>query len=259
MSYILDALKKAERERGIARVPTLATMHEMRTVRQSRTWIIAGGLAITAAAAIWFFLPSLGLKTQPASPSRSSSESSSDAAVSRDASGRTSGSADTAPSEEAATEAEAIARQTEALPSESGPTSYEPPMRKSPDSGRRTNPPDQNAALSQKDRQASASSDKLSLQIQPGTVFGDAGMKAAAAKEGPAQTKPIPLREAADKMTISILMYAETKAERMVFIDGRKYVEGDYVGGHYLLESITQDGVILSYEGDQLLLRPGPK
>ena len=67
------------------------------------------------------------------------------------------------------------------------------------------------------------------------------------------------LREAIDKMTISVLMYSEAKAERRAYINGRKYVEGDYVDGRYLVESITLEGVALSYEGERALLRSGPK
>jgi len=44
MSYILDALKKAERERGIRRVPTLMTVHDGQEVQRNRLWAIAGGL-----------------------------------------------------------------------------------------------------------------------------------------------------------------------------------------------------------------------
>ena len=57
-------------------------------------------------------------------------------------------------------------------------------------------------------------------------------------------------------MSISILLYAENPSDRMVFINGRKYVEGDYVDGQYLLERITSDGVVLNYQGEQVTLKP---
>ena len=63
------------------------------------------------------------------------------------------------------------------------------------------------------------------------------------------------LREAMAKMKITILIYDEAKSERMVFINNRKYVEGDYVNGLYLLESITANGVVLSYQGERAMLR----
>jgi len=64
------------------------------------------------------------------------------------------------------------------------------------------------------------------------------------------------LRQAMKDMSISILLYAENPSDRMVFINGRKYVEGDYVDGQYLLERITSDGVVLNYQGEQVTLKP---
>ena len=75
----------------------------------------------------------------------------------------------------------------------------------------------------------------------------------------PVEDKAVSLREALDKMTISVLMYDEAKSERRVYINGRKYVEGDYVEGRYLVESITLEGVVLSCQGERALLRSGPK
>ena len=60
-------------------------------------------------------------------------------------------------------------------------------------------------------------------------------------------------------MSISILFYSEIPSERIVFINGRKYNEGDYINGRFLLEKITQNGVLLSYEGVQALLKPEVK
>jgi hypothetical protein len=61
------------------------------------------------------------------------------------------------------------------------------------------------------------------------------------------------------KMTLSILSFSEAKSERLVFINGKKYLEGEYVEGNYLLESITPEGAVLSYEGERGVLRPGLK
>src|SRR5262245_38507756 len=53
MSYILDALRKADRERQVAGVPTLATTHAstMSLRRPVWIWAIGGVLAVTAAVA----------------------------------------------------------------------------------------------------------------------------------------------------------------------------------------------------------------
>ncbi len=74
-----------------------------------------------------------------------------------------------------------------------------------------------------------------------------------------AQEKPVTLTDALGKMKLSLLYYSDEKTERTVFINGRKYREGDYVEGIYLLESITLDGATLSYQGERAILRPLPK
>ena len=45
-------------------------------------------------------------------------------------------------------------------------------------------------------------------------------------------------------------------AGHTVIINGKKYVKGDYVDGHYLIENITAEGALLSYEGERAILRP---
>ena len=102
--------------------------------------------------------------------------------------------------------------------------------------------------------------------VQQQTSFGASGTPALPEKNGPpaapegttagnSQPRSMSLREAMAKMKITILLYEEAKSERMVFINDRKYVEGDYVDGRYLLESITADGVVLSYQGERASLR----
>ena len=45
----------------------------------------------------------------------------------------------------------------------------------------------------------------------------------------------------------------------MVFINDRKYQEGDYVEGRYLLEKITPEGAVLGYQGERVLLKSRSK
>jgi hypothetical protein len=60
-------------------------------------------------------------------------------------------------------------------------------------------------------------------------------------------------------MNLTVLLYSDTPADRIVFINGRKYVEGDHIDGKYLLESITLEGAVLSYQGEQAVLHPRHK
>ncbi len=57
-------------------------------------------------------------------------------------------------------------------------------------------------------------------------------------------------------MTLNVLVYTEAAAERMVTINGKKYVQGDYIDGRYLVENITREGAVLSYHGERALLHP---
>ena len=60
-------------------------------------------------------------------------------------------------------------------------------------------------------------------------------------------------------MMINIHVYSEASKDRFVFINGKKYLEGDYVDGQYLLEEITAEGAVLNHNGEKLILRPGHK
>ena len=51
-------------------------------------------------------------------------------------------------------------------------------------------------------------------------------------------------------------VWADKPAERLVFINGRKYVQGDRIEDKVLLEEITQEGAMVSYQGRRSLLRP---
>ena len=53
-----------------------------------------------------------------------------------------------------------------------------------------------------------------------------------------------------------MLVYSELPAERLVFINGRKYVEGQAVTGDVVVEQITPDGVILRQADQRIELRP---
>jgi hypothetical protein len=62
--------------------------------------------------------------------------------------------------------------------------------------------------------------------------------------------------EAQGLLSLDVLVYSEVPAERMVFINGRKYVEGQTVTGDTVLEQITPDGAVLLQQGRQIVLRP---
>jgi hypothetical protein len=57
-------------------------------------------------------------------------------------------------------------------------------------------------------------------------------------------------------MKLDVFVYTDVEVDRMVVINGRKYVVGQLVNGVYLLEGITREGAVLTYQGERLVLRP---
>ena len=57
------------------------------------------------------------------------------------------------------------------------------------------------------------------------------------------------------KLTLQFLVYSDVPTDRLVFINNQKYLEGQSIEGKVVVESITQDGAILSYQGKRFLLR----
>ncbi len=68
MSYILDALNKAERERGMKHAPTSLVRPDLPAAPGNRSWIIAGVLVAGVAAAVWLFLASQHKDSRPSNP-----------------------------------------------------------------------------------------------------------------------------------------------------------------------------------------------
>lgn len=64
------------------------------------------------------------------------------------------------------------------------------------------------------------------------------------------------LQAALSKMTLDVFVYTDVEADRMVVINGRRYVKGQLVDGLYLVEGINPDGVVLTYRDERAVLRP---
>jgi|WetSurMetagenome_2_1015567.scaffolds.fasta_scaffold260487_2 hypothetical protein len=215
MSYILDALKKAEQERGSPQLQTVAGGRSDRTGNRYRWWPVAGAFVLCAAAMICFvlFYPKparqMPVQSQAVAPKRLEAGP---AIVPSE------------PKQEPAVTAipSRAPENAQGKPLENRNRSGEPkPVQTAP----KQNEPAAPRAI-----------------VQP--------------EQSPAETSPVPLREAMQKMKITVLLYSDVPSERTVFINGRKYSEGDYVEGRYLLEKITAGGAELIYMGERALLRP---
>ncbi len=274
MSYILDALKKAERERGVARLPVLTTASDLRGVRGNRPTVIAGGLLLCAAAAVLIILYVRNTMVRPpesptaaadqdrlvrgpgaeqkgqtptakkpsAPPATFDSERSHDL-VAPDQSGRRPAPVSTSQSRP---DAAVSSKDAMAQNPPSGARGVRPSGREETDSRQGTPEPAVTVApvrepAAQAGQNASGTTTRETVPT-PGDI----------------QAKPAPLQEAMAKMTLNILVYEESEAARRVVINGKKYAKGDYVDGHYLIEDITLEGVLLSYDGVRAVLRAHP-
>jgi Type II secretion system protein B len=72
----------------------------------------------------------------------------------------------------------------------------------------------------------------------------------------PASAVPSGGGDELSKLKLTVHVWADKPGERLVFINGRKYVQGDRIEDKALLEEITQEGALVSYEGRRSLLRP---
>jgi hypothetical protein len=257
MSYILEALKKNEKERGVARIPTLMTVHEFEEPRHGRAWIIGGVLLIGAVAASWFLFPYIKAVLQPPQALVTGPAPRHESLQARDTAAKT----DAVTPSAVVIPPQTASRTPVEVPAPEQPSAASAaPAGISLQSREAVKAPA--PALASQDRQimakattaagAEAEPNGQSTQ-QAAADVSPAGAEARIPVAAPA--KPASLREAVEAMKISILVYDEKKEERLVFINGRRYAEGEYVEGAYLLESITPDGAVLSHGGDRMLLK----
>jgi general secretion pathway protein B len=272
MSYILDALKKAERERGMTRLPVLSAAQDLHGTHRHRMAFIVGGIVVCGAAVLWLFLPvltkvirppisspvqldsgprgsapeiqgtpaSMPLETeappQPESPHPANLGSMADT--------------DTPPSPDSRAKAGSDAAQQPTAPASRNVPGPTPVIH-------RGEGPTASSAAAPTQVLTTEEDHPRTDQVpsQSSTNTGSTGTKEAESLSRPEQGKPVPLKEAVSKMTLTLIMYSEVESDRFIFINGRRYAKGDHVDDVYLVESITLEGAVLSYEGEKVLLR----
>ena len=291
MSYILDALKKAEREHHQAKVPTLQTVHRTSWTPPRHLWQGVGAAValVNVAVLIWLLVPG------PAP----SIDRSADSTVTPAAPPPAAVSAPSAPPAERAGPASPTEKPpavAATAPSAPAPASSEAPASRRP-------PPEPKSETTTKRGEAKSGA---SVALAPAAPKVEPGKPRAAeapsppapppAPETPAATTPAPpippvaaapdkpaapptaasppkpaergtgslplLRdmtpadqEAITKMTLQFLVYSDVPAERLVFINNQKYIEGQLIDGKVVVEGILPDGAVLSYQGKRFILR----
>lgn len=60
-------------------------------------------------------------------------------------------------------------------------------------------------------------------------------------------------------MRVQFLVYSDVPSERLVFIDNRRFVEGQTIQPGVVLERIEPNGAIVSHQGSRVVLRADPR
>lgn len=68
------------------------------------------------------------------------------------------------------------------------------------------------------------------------------------------QQMPLEFQQALPRMAVTIHVYSQQEAQRILFINNRNYHKGDQVEGGVRVEDIVPDGAILSYRGEHFKL-----
>ena len=234
MSFILDALRKSEIERQRQSGPSMAEFPIAREDRRMPIALIAIVVLLAVNVGVLLFV----LLRDKAAPAAAATQ----VAVAAPASMTSAPPAGaTAPALAPATPATTVAETPETIsPLEAqaaGSDDYSestPPIYGTQQS---TLPPDAPDPTLLPEPAAPA---------HPGVVYG----QAPTTEDASAVTAATGLPE----LTVDLHIYSENPAKRAVFINGRRYGQGDRIAEGPVVEQITREGAMLSYRGRRFLL-----
>lgn len=240
MSYILDALRRSERERQQAEPLVLDPIGSEATALPRRRLAPVTGVAVLligaiALSAFWIFVAGRSGVTTPVSVSSK-------------------------PSAVSTPSAAATALATRVAAKEIRPA---PELKLSPFAAgrRRSSARDlaQEARIEPSSPPPAPSRTSASPQEAKGVApaVSDAMASAADASIKFLRAMPPEFQRALPKLAVTIHIYAPREADRILYINNRQYHAGDHIRGDIVVREIVQDGVILSYHG-QLFKLPRP-
>ena len=241
MSYILDALKKAEQERKRGKTPNFMTEHEDREDKpKRRVWLYAMLVFLAAAGSVGWFLGSDKTSSAPAVPQQT-------APVTMNTSAQPQPPPSSAPASENPTAAPPAQVTETAAPAKTA----------IPQTEKRDVPVAKQAAgTSRVDKDSrikkAASAADLSRSSQSAQ---EAAKPAGVKKTVPGNLiysiseLPDEIRQGLPALSISTHIYSQEKSERLASINGHIGREGQEIMSGIALESITPDGAVLRYQG----------
>jgi general secretion pathway protein B len=222
MSFILEALKKVEREREAAGPRSLGAVQRISPPRRP-VWPWVVGLALVVNAGVLWTLWRPAEQIGPAkemAPAAPTSETTEPRPV------------DAGPAKRPPKPERPKARRA-AAPEAVAPPRPRPVLPKPPPAAPITAPePPAPAAESTPAVAAPAGGETLPLFIQ----------------------MPADFRAQVKDLAINLMAYSDEPSERLVYINSHRYTEGERVEGKLQIEAITREGVVLSHQGKRCLL-----
>jgi len=231
MSYILDALKKAAEQRGAnATVLLRPSVPHTRAARLRRLpWIVVGGLLLLNMVGLVYLMRPAAVimpAPQPVSPPK--------VALIQPI------------------EPPAPPPPTQVIPPEPPrPVAAVRPVTPAVSPPPAVTPPAVNPAAPGRTSVDRPVSDKTIVRIAPDRA-------APGARPAPVEPKaavPGAPAKADSRFKLEVLSYSDVPAQRLVFINGRRYREGETMDGGVKIEEIREESVILSEAGQRFTLR----
>ncbi len=245
MSYILDALKKAERRRQAGAVPGLATVHASAPTGRRRVGRLVLAAALLANAGLAVMLLRQAPSESPPAPSALEPDGAAPAGA-----GERAGEPPTPHAPPSAVEParDRVASSDAGSAAPAVGDRAAPPAPMAPDRTVLSPTPPAPEKPVPREVEPAPLADARTSRRPPDT--------APASVASPARPEiPASFRQAVSGMRLEVLVYSDDPAGRQVFINGRKYVKGDRIDDTILVEDIVGEGVVLSWEGHRHFLR----
>jgi len=245
MSYILDALKKAAEQRSgppaeVRRLLAPAAVPETSPLRYMTVTAIGIGVIVLAAAAVWIWIPGNEAPTATTAPVPSvaavAAPTATPPATVADEQSRV-------PADKKARVPVAIESRSEPPPTTGGETRSAPAKARATETTPRRTPAP-TAPSPAPPGAISPAPPAPAVTVLPPT----AAATASRAEPG----KPAEV----SKLKVEVIVYSEERPLRWAFISGRRYTEGDAIGGGARVEEIQPNGVVLVEDGRRVTLRP---
>lgn len=260
MSYILEALKRADADRKAEAAATPAGRRPaaIAAPRPLWPWLVGGGLVLNALLGGAVFLGTRGSSPAVNAPSPVGVEHTEAVAETppvMEAPGAEALRASTPIAEKRIAEGAApltTARPTPPSPRTTPAQPSAPPQRTVPVQSPETRQP---AAPTQPSAPAQATVPPQPVSREP-LARPQPEAKAVATPPTPSASN---LQELASKLKIEVLVWADNPKERMVFLNGRKHIEGQALAGGAVIEQIVPDGIVLVHDGQRVRVRAETK